>query len=335
MKLIFLWLIVWAQGEGGEAFFLPSAPVTSRSNKRLLLQSSVVDDKQDGEGGGVVAALEEQQQQQQQFDRFHEIATKLRTSIHGNGFDSCDPKYGVENVYVDIPVCFNEGLGLELVEIAHSTTHPNRGLVVVSGIFGNAAKYTSIQEGDTIVSVAACNNDDGVVANFKKLSTAGLDYDSTVDAIIQAKTRAEKELLVVGGGDSANVVSVSISLQLNRLVRRAPVQVIVENKNDDHLGGKEETTTKVIIECLAGDNLRLVLKRHNVYNNCGNDCGGEGICGSDIIEILEGEDSVKYLKTTSSSSATSKDSNGRRRIKACQTIVGATNEPSTIRVRLC
>ena len=291
----------------------PPPAAASRCSKTRRLQLTV-DEQDHHEGRSVAAALEEEeQQQQQQLDRFHDIATKLRTSsIHGNGFDSRDPRYGVENVQADIPVnSNNEGLGLELLEIAHSTTHSNRGLVLVSGVSGNAANYSSIQVGDTIVGVA-CNK-----AKFK-VSTAGMDYDSTVDAIIQAKTRAEEELVAGDRGSGSS----NISFQLNRLVRRAPVQVVVEKD----LENNEPTT---VLECLAGDNLRLVLKRHNIYH-CSNDCGGEGICGSDMVEIIDGEESVKYLMKASANS-TSKT----RRRKACQTIVGANNEPSTIRVRLC
>lgn len=233
--------------------------------------------------------------EQVQHERFQEIALKLRTSIHSNGFDSKDPKFGVETIQATIPIRSGEGLGLELLQIAHSTTEQNKGLVLISGVSGNAAKYTEIEEGDTLVGVS-CKE------AHLKLSTTGLDYDATMDAIVQAKTHAE--LL----NDS------SISFQLNRLVRRAPVQVIVENN------GAEPT----VLDCLAGDNLRLVCMRNSVYFSS-SDCGGEGVCGTDMIEIVEGEDAIDYLGASSSTSGP---------IKACQTIVGANNQASTIRIRL-
>ena len=230
-----------------------------------------------------------------QYDRFQDIATKLRTSIHSHGFDSKDPKFGVETVQATIPVRPGEGLGLVLTEVAHSTKDPDRGLVLISDVDGNAAKYTSIQEGDTIVGVS-CRD-----ADFK-ISTAGFDYDATMDAIVQAKMHAEL------------LSEPCISFQLNRLVRRAPVQVIVEKSGE----------APTILDCLAGDNLRLVLRQHNVYFSV-NDCGGQGTCGTDLVELLEGEDCVDYLMQPSKS--------GLR--KACQTIVGSNNKASKIRIRIC
>ena len=179
----------------------------------------------------------------EQQERFHSIATKLRTSVHGHGFDSRDPNFGVETVKAAIPT--NPSLGLELYEVAHSTTQPNRGLVLVSGVGGNAAEHTSIQEGDTIVGVSCLDY---------KESTAGLDYDATMDAIVQAKTHSE--LMNEG----------SITLQLHRLVPRAAVTVIVERENG----------SQTVIEGLAGDDLRLLLKQNGLYHSA-NDCGGEGI----------------------------------------------------------
>jgi ferredoxin len=234
-----------------------------------------------------------EEQEALQFEKFQEIGSKLRTSIHGNGFDSKDPKYGVESIYATIPIRPGEGLGLELTEVAHSTTKQNQGLVLISNVGGNAAKYTSARAGDTIVGVS-CQS-----ADFK-MSTAGMDYEYTMDAIIQAKTQAE---LLEGS---------SISLQLNRLVRRAPITVIVED------GDRKPA----VLECLAGDNLRLVLKRHGLLFTA-NDCGGEGICGTDMVEIVEGEDCIDYLSSSTS-----------RLKKACQTIVGSSNEASTVRIRI-
>lgn len=225
-----------------------------------------------------------------QYERFQDIAKRLRTSIHTNGFDSKDPKYGVETIKAELPV--NPSLGLELTEVAHSTTQPDLGLVLVSRVSGNAAKYTSIQEGDTIVGISC--------EGFKQ-STAGFDYDTTMDAMVQAKT------LTLEQKRSA------ISLQVNRLVPRAPVQVILENS-----GSKQS-----ILEGLAGDNLRSLLMKKKIDFTV-NDCGGQGSCGTCLVSILEGEESLDFLDASSGSSKCR---------KACQTIVGANNRQSTVRLQ--
>ena len=227
-----------------------------------------------------------------QHERFQDIAKRLRTSIHSNGFDSRDPKYGVETIKAELPV--NPSLGLELTEVAHSTTQPDCGLVLVSRVSDNAAKYTSIQEGDTIVGVSC--------EGFKQ-STAGLDYDATIDAIVQAKTQTLEQ------GRS------TISLQVNRLVPRAPVRVILEN----YYGAKP-----LVLEGLTGDNLQSLLKKNKIDFTV-NDCGGQGICATCLVSILEGNESLDYLDASSSLS------NCR---KACQTIVGANNQESTVRLQL-
>jgi ferredoxin len=181
--------------------------------------------------------------------------------------------------------------------MAHSTKEKNYGLVLVSDVGGNAAKHTSIQVRDIVVGVS-CK-----AADFKQ-STTGFDYEATMDAIVQAKTQAE--LL----GES------TISLQLNRMVPRAPVLVTVENSS-----GAEEVA---VMEGLAGDNLRLLLKQNNVYFSS-SDCGGEGMCGTCAVKIVDGLDSIGSLDSASCTKV---------RRKACQTVVGADNQKSDLRIRL-
>ena len=51
---------------------------------------------------------EEQQQvseeERQLYETFQTIAQRLRVSIHSQGFDSKDPKYGIERICVTLPV---------------------------------------------------------------------------------------------------------------------------------------------------------------------------------------------------------------------------------------
>lgn len=233
-----------------------------------------------------------------------------------------DPKYGIENIRVTIPI--EPSLGLELTEVAHSTSgHKEgdaRGLVLVSKVSGNAASANNIQIGDAIVGVF-CED-----ADFKETVT-GFDYEDTMEVLSRAKTHAHM-MADTESGDGA-----SISLELNRLVPRAKVSVIVEGATDK----------PQLIEGLAGDNLRLLLMHHdiNIYGNrlhrldmpsvTDSNCGGEGICGTCMVEILEGNAALNNMGPKEQEVTTGRPTSWRA---ACQTVIGADNQESTIRVRV-
>ena len=207
--------------------------------------------------------------------KLEQIAKKLRLDAYDvntgvYGFESKDRTMGIENIRATIPV--DPSLGLELTEVAHATAEGDtRGLVLVSKVSGNAAKHSSIQVGDVIIGVF-CEG-----AGFKE-SVTGMDYESTMEVLSQAKTHAHL-MAEEGSGDGA-----SSSLELNRLVPRAKVKVLVEGVPG----------TPVEIDALAGDNLRLVLMHHHIdlYNKrlhrldqpsvSGSNCGGEGICSATL-----------------------------------------------------
>jgi ferredoxin len=234
---------------------------------------------------------------------FEDIAKKLRLSALHNGFESKDPKYGIESISATIPM--EPSLGLELSEVARG--RDGRGLVLVSHVGGNAAEHTSIQVGDSIVGVS-CE-----AANFRT-SVTGQDYEVTIDAIVAAKTNAQL------------MSCDSITLQLNRLVRRAKVQVIVEGN---------QYKKPIALEGFAGDNLRLLLVRDKlvdfkVYQ--GSNCGGGGSCGTCKIQVLEGQDFLDNLMSKSDDGEGNSPDTSLR--KACQTVIGANNQQSTLRLRL-
>jgi ferredoxin len=250
----------------------------------------------------VLRALEQDSDVSTVDRQFEDIAKKLRLSVLHNGFESKDPEYGVESISATIPI--EPSLGLELVEVARG--RDGRGLVLVSHVGGNAAEHTSIQVGDSIVGVS-CE-----AASFRT-TVAGQDYDVTIDAICAAKTHAQL------------MSSDSITLQLNRLVRRAKVQVIVEG---------DRYKKPIALEGLAGDNLRLLLIRNKlvdfkVYQ--GSNCGGGGSCGTCKVQVLDGEAFLDNLMPKSAGEGDSPDTSLR---KACQTVIGANNQKSTLRLRL-
>ena len=164
-------------------------------------------------------------------ERLEFISQKLKlqcydqdTSVYG--IDSKDYRYGIEVLRVDLP--FEPSLGLDLTEVAHGGAYDNRGLVLVSGVSGNAAN-SPIQVGDTIIGIFAGED-------FKE-STTAVNFEETMDTIMRAKLHA------MASGDG------TISLELNRLVPKAKVKLVVDDGT-----GRTET-----IDALAGDNLRLVL----------------------------------------------------------------------------
>ena len=249
--------------------------------------------------------------------KLEDIAKTLRLQTYDvntgvYGFESKDKALGIENIRVNIPI--EPSLGLEMTEVAHGN-RDNRGLVLVSKVSGNAAKDTSIQVGDTIVGVFV----EG--ADFKE-SVTGMDYESTMDVITQAKTTAH--LMGEEGGGS-------ISLELNRLVPRAAVHVVVEGASNE----------PVTIDGLAGDNLSLLLMNHgmDIYSKrlhrldqpsvTGMNCGGEGICGTCMVKILEGEEHLGKLGPKEKEIKTGRPQDWRA---ACQTVIGVDNNESTIRV---
>ena len=198
-----------------------------------------------------------------------------------------------------------------MTQVAQSTTEQGRGLVLVSKVGGNAAASTvPIEVGDTLVSVGVAGEEG---TNNKREEAMGLDYDATMDAIIRAKTQAQLSIM----DDDSGTNGASIILEFNRLVQRKAVTVVVD--------GASSNGKSINVEGKAGDNLLQLLKRHNIDVNAGSSCGGEGICGTCMVQILEGEESLNKAKTKS-------EREGKR--KSCQTVVGADNKEGTIRISL-
>jgi ferredoxin len=252
------------------------------------------------------------------------VAHKLRLQAYDldsgvYGMESKDPDYGIEVVrtYLHMEEDNKDRLGLELIEMAHGSGD-HRGLVLVSGILDQVvATSKPIHRGDTIVGVF-------VGENFKE-STTGLDYDETVDVLNRAKDYARS----VGG--------TTISLELNRLVKRATVHVQVED---------ETGRPAVEFDAKAGDNLRTLLLHHHasLYGrgktalhrldqpDMTTDCGGEAICGTCLVKINQGMSHLNAIGPQESSMLKGRPESWRA---SCKTVVGADNEEgSTLRIRL-
>jgi ferredoxin len=174
------------------------------------------------------------------------------------------------------------------------------------------ATDTPIHVGDVIIGVF---DDKG----FKE-STTALDYDETVDIINRAKTHS----LDHGGHGK-------LTLELNRLVKRATVQVEIE---DAKTGQVTQT-----IQGLAGDNLRLLLLHNHVamYDDkthrldqpfmTGSNCAGEGICGTCLVAVQQGMDHLNKIGPQEESILMNRPAGNWR--AACKTVVGADNQADT------
>jgi ferredoxin len=183
---------------------------------------------------------------------------------------------------------------------------------MVSAVKGHALVETPIQVGDVIIGV--------FVGDTLQESTTGLDYDDTVDVLSRAKQVAQEKDGV-------------ITLEVNRLVKRAPVKVMVQ-QNDG---------SEVELQALAGDNLRMLLLNNQVqlYDkhmhrldqpSLTEDCGGEGICGTCMVSVLEGMEHLNKIGPQERSILKHRPDTWRA---ACKTVVGADNQSnSVLRIRL-
>mmetsp|Transcript_18407 Transcript_18407/g.37066 ORF Transcript_18407/g.37066 Transcript_18407/m.37066 type:complete len:381 (+) Transcript_18407:19-1161(+) len=251
-------------------------------------------------------------------EKLDSIAHKLRLQVYDvdtgvYGLESKDPNYGIETIRTSLHLDDSDMLGIELTEVAHGSGD-HRGLVLVSAVHGDA-KLKPIHVGDAIVGVF-CGE------HFKE-STTGVDYEETLQVLERAKQHARS----LGGS--------TISVELNRLVLKETVKVVIEHPD----GGISELDAK------AGDNLRLLLMHHNLGKslyaakahrldqpNLIGDCGGEGICGTCNVAILQGMEHLNTIGPQESSILHDKPASWRA---ACKTVVGADNQKGTmLRIRL-
>lgn len=225
------------------------------------------------------------------------------------GFDSQDPRYGIEVIHTTIPSINTTGsIGLVLTEMAGNTD--GRGLVLVQDVAGVAAQaQPTIQVGDVITGIF-------VGDTFRERTTA-LNYDRTVEVIQAAKEAAR-------GGP--------IRLEINRLVPRAKIEVEVED------GETGEHVRR--IQALAGENLRTMLLRNGIklYNfntkrfdmpYAKGDCAGEGMCGTCLVEVNEG---AEFLNPKDSMEILITKGRPARWRASCRAFVGFDNKPGTLQI---
>mmetsp|Transcript_11850 Transcript_11850/g.14908 ORF Transcript_11850/g.14908 Transcript_11850/m.14908 type:complete len:330 (+) Transcript_11850:3-992(+) len=234
-----------------------------------------------------------------------EIARRMRMQVFDldegvYGLDSTDVNYGIE--IVKVQVSREPSLGLSLVEMMSGGD--GRGLVLIDGITegGNAEKAGKLKVGDTISWV-------GIEPNEMKRVEA-TDFDTTVDAL---GSYADKP---------------AITVVAKRLVKREELDVTLVQPDG----------SETVLKMLAGSNLRgeMVRQGLTVYDPStkrydqpyvtGN-CGGEGICGTCLVEVVEGKELLSEPDRVESMVLEKRPVRWRL---SCRTIVGATNTPGSV-----
>lgn len=234
----------------------------------------------------------------------NEVGANLKLQVYDldqgiYGYNSKNASYGIEVVRAEVAT--SPSLGLELVEMAAAAD--GRGLVLVGGVSGNSVGQ--LREGDALTLIRG--------ATTERLTA--LDYDGTV-----ANIRA-----ACAGVDS-------VVIEANRLVRRADISLRYEVP-----GGESGS-----VDALAGENLRRLLLRSGLklydYKTkrfdqpyAQGDCQGEGICGTCLVAVTEGADSLSPMDNTEKVITRGRPASWRA---ACRCVVGADNVPGTIKVRL-
>lgn len=228
------------------------------------------------------------------------VAQKLRFSRHphlGLRIESNDQSYGLQVIRTNVTVTADAGIGLVLEELMTSPTGGDGGLVLLRQVNGKAAQAdpNPLLPGDMITRVSVVRDD---VSLFSE-STAALNYDRTIEILGHAKQ------IIIADDESTSSGGVLLNLEINRLVERAKIRLVVMEDGD-------KKSKK--FDVLAGENLRGFLMRKEIAVL--GLCGGQGQCGQCIVELQQQHDSAPI------------------RQRACETIIGADNQPGTLIVKL-
>lgn len=250
-------------------------------------------------------------------ERLVGIAKKLKLEIFDldegiYGFDSQDQRFGLEVIKTKVSVQEDTGIGLILTEVAGD--NDGRGLVLVREVTGQAAQAEpKIEVGDVVTGAWTGEGKERV-----RERTTGLNYDLTVDCLGRVKAAAV---------ESTNPV---LTLQLNRLVERAPIRVEVDDGSGDIQ----------VVDALAGENLRRLLLRKGIslYDRktkrfdmpyATGDCAGDGLCGTCLVAVQEGMQSLNDPDSHEKIIAKGRPLSWRA---ACRATIGADNRPATLRI---
>jgi len=238
----------------------------------------------------------------------NEIASKLKLQVFDldegvYGIDSSDVEYGIE--IVKASVSRQPSLGLDLVEMMSGGD--GRGLVLINSLIpgGNAESNGKFKPGDSLTWVG--------VEPKRMQRVEACDFDTVVQALRSYTDEA------------------SITLVAKRLVKRQTLDVSLIQPDG----------SRIAVKMLAGSNLRGEMLRQDfpVYDAktkrfdqpyvTGN-CGGEGICGTCLVEVVAGKELLNEPDRVESAALAKQPIRWRL---SCRVIIGANNKPGKIEIK--
>lgn len=245
-----------------------------------------------------------------------EVAAKwITTARNGVALKNINSSYVDESFTVRV----ERPLGLDLEEMWASkqmftSDGRRRGLVLVGGVNpgGNSARASS-EDGKTIAVGDTLTRIDDV-------DVEGLDFEAIVEALQQGTGIA--------------------TLEVQRIVRRELIDVTVLDY-DGSLMSKFKLPS-------GGANLRMALlyngfRNKEIYDdqtmrfdaiaNSGSNCGGEGTCGTCLVNIQEGSDLIAPPARLESA-ALAKQGRPKRWRWSCRCTVGSENQGGSLVVQL-
>ena len=240
----------------------------------------------------------------------------------------------VDTFKVEFPRIPNQGMGIELLELAGGR-EDGLGITVVNGLVegGTAASgiksENDIMVGDSISKIAikrtkkSSSQNGGALTDAEEIEAIDVEcfgYDKTVDAIIGLPPASEDE-------------TESFVLTLKRLRRKPKVTIQLQYPPSQN----EPDTT---IELFSGENLRRAMLTRGVklndpysrrFDSGGiGDCGAEGTCATCVVNVMEGMELLNDPKEQESQILKNKP----RYRMACRAIVGYGFQSGTMKIQV-
>ena len=208
-----------------------------------------------------------------------DLAKKIKVISFGQNED----RYGLQvadrsytDKLIELKMTAIGGFGFELVEF-----YTIKGGVGVGGLVlldqivtGSNAEKAKFQVGDALCSISEGNNPPTLLE--------GLNYDETLNRLLRYKDKSE------------------INVTVKRMMKRK--EIVVEM-----VGPQGEDAGSFVVFSGYGSNMRLALNSKNmrIYDDrtarfdspyqTGN-CGGEGTCGTCVVQVLEGSNLLNPRK---------------------------------------
>ena len=224
-----------------------------------------------------------------------------------------------------LPRRLNEGMGLELLELAGGR-EDGRGITIVSGVVeGGCADGTGVLPGDSITEVTVVKQQQtqgqgmSVTSEMTGIVTECLDWDNTIEAIKSLPPPQDE--------------TETILLTVKRLRRKPKIKLLLQYP-------PEMNEPDIKLELFAGENLRRAMLVRGVklndpmarrFDNGGSgDCGAEGTCATCAVSIVRGDELLSPRGMTESQIFVK---HPRWRM-ACKAIVGHNIREGDLQVRV-